>query len=97
MLIKYTNGKAVAITAPVTTSAYRTSCNIQLSVKGDVLQADLHSTSPAATGSGGVHSAVTLQARIMPGQYGGIGIEYHGGSPAMINQIGVVWKAGAVK
>jgi hypothetical protein len=97
MLMKYTNGKAVAITAPVTTSAYRTSCNILLSVKGDVLQADLHSTSPADPGTGEVRGAVTLQARIMPGQYGGIGIEYHGGSPAMINQIGVVWKAGAVK
>lgn len=91
LLMKYTNGQAEPVTEPVTTSAYRTPCNITISVTGSTLRATVRSGSPAALAEGAIQKEVELEAPIVPGGYGGIGIEYHGGSPAMINKLMANW------
>jgi len=92
MLMKYTDGKATAITEAVTTSAYRTPCTIVVKVKGDELSARVSSASAAAMQSGEIQKEFKIVTRINPGSAGGFGIEYHGGSAAMINKIAVEWK-----
>jgi hypothetical protein len=91
ILMKYTGGDAVPISDPVTTSAYRTPCTITISVTGTTLHASVQSASPGAVAQPGVQPAVSLKASITPNNFGGFGIEYHGGSPTMINNIVVKW------
>jgi hypothetical protein len=93
ILMKYTGGVAVPISDPVTTSAYRTPCTITISVTGTTLHASVQSASPGAVAQPGVQPAVSLKANITPNNFGGFGIEYHGGSPTMINNIVVEWAA----
>jgi hypothetical protein len=91
MLMKYTNGKALAVTSPITTNAYRTPCFIKLSTVGSMLRATVHTNSPEAATNGAVQKEVLLETSIIPGNYGGFGIEYHGGSPTMINKMIANW------
>lgn len=93
LLMKYENGVAVPLTEPVSTSAYRTPCNITVELKGTKLIASVSTTS---TNTGpdrpGIVKAVKLEATVATTAWGAFGIEYNGGSPAMINTLKAEWQ-----
>jgi hypothetical protein len=93
MLMKYENGVAIPLTEPVSTSAYRTPCNITVEMKGTKLIASVSTTS---TNTGpdrpGIVKAVKLEATAATTAWGAFGIEYNGGSPAMINTLKAEWQ-----
>lgn len=92
-LVHYANNKVTAISEAVTTSCYRTPCSITLEVNNKHLTAHAECLAdynrehypPEVT------DEVTISTVIEPGKAGGFGIEYNGGSTAMINEVNMVW------
>ncbi|MEI6946448.1 hypothetical protein V9K67_04540 [Paraflavisolibacter sp. H34] len=91
VLLRYENGKAMAIGEPVTTTAFRTPCTIKVSMKGDKLSAHVSTGAPASERPG-VAATVALEQTVEPTAFGGFGIEYNGGSPTLIKDLKVEWK-----
>ena len=92
LLMKYENGVAIPLTEPVSTSAYRTPCIITLELKGNKLLAELTTTSKNTDPDRpGIVKAVKLEVTVTTNQWGAFGIEYNGGSPAMINTLKAEW------
>lgn len=97
LLMKYENGKAVALGEPVSTSAFRTPCTIAVEVKGNKLMAHVSTTVPHQEPErAGVLKEVRLEGAVSPVSSGGFGIEYNGGSPTLIRDVKVEWKVGSV-
>jgi|WetSurMetagenome_2_1015567.scaffolds.fasta_scaffold00002_65 hypothetical protein len=94
MFVKYDNGKATEISKPVTTSCYRTPCNIIVKVIGNRLIA--HADTPAEyykiPNRPEVLTELNIETKIEPGSHGGFGIEYNGGATTMIKELKVEWK-----
>jgi len=94
MFVKYDSGKVTEISKPVSTSCYRPSCNITVEVKGNKLTA--HANTPSeyyiVPGRPEVLTEVNMETEIIPGNYGGFGIEYTGGASSMIREMKVEWK-----
>lgn len=92
VFVKYENGKTTEISGHVSTSCYRPSCQIEVGVKGNTLKAHAF-----VLGTGVIHvcpdivSEVQMETQIETNGFGGFGIEYHGGSPSMINEMSVEW------
>ena len=93
MLMRYENGVATALSEPVSTTAFRTPCTIVVEAKGNRLLAQV---STAASDAGpdrpGVLKAVKLEGAVLPGKFGGFGIEYNGGSPTLIRDLKAEWQ-----
>ncbi len=94
MLIKYDNGDVVEISKAVTSSSYITPCTITIEMKGEKLLA--HMSSPAIsqpqTKRPGVVGEVQLEKEVTSNSFGGFGIQYNGGTSAMINKLKTTWE-----
>ena len=97
MLMKYENGKTEAITAPVSSTCYRTDCTITLKAKGGKLTAHAETTTllPAPVTDPNLKLFVDLEADITPNTFGGTGIQHTGScgeSTTMLHYLKVDWK-----
>ena len=96
ILMKYENGQAIPITAPVSSACYRTGCTISLSVKGNKLIAHAETTTKLpVSDKPELVAVVDLQADILPGSFGGVGIQHTGSvgaSATMLHWLNVNWK-----
>ena len=91
ILMKYENGKAVALGEPVSTTAFRTPCTITVEVKDGKLLAQVSTTAPVPE-KAGVLKEVKLEETVPPASSNGFGIEYNGGSPTLIRDLRAEWK-----
>ncbi|MFA9390010.1 MAG: hypothetical protein ACERKD_09390 [Prolixibacteraceae bacterium] len=92
--VKYDKGTATQIDEAHTFGGYRSPCHIQLSVKGNKLIANVSTSSdytPDPTSPEILHE-VDIQTNIESNTFGGFGIQYNGGSSAMINELEVHWE-----
>lgn len=93
LLVKYEDGKAIPISEPVSTSAFRTFCTFTVEATGSKLTAHVTSSAPdELPARAEVLKEVTLESTIAPNAFGGIGIEYNGGSPTLIKTLKVEWR-----
>lgn len=97
LLMKYENGKAEAISAPVSSTCYRTDCTITLKTQGRKLTAHAETTTPLSTPitDKNLKSSVDLEADITPNTFGGTGIQHTGScgeSTTMLHRMKVEWK-----
>lgn len=95
VLMKYQDGQTEAISEPVSSTCFRTGCQIDLSVRGNVFQAAVATSTPLSEHPDGLPGKVRLSARIEPNAFGGTGIQHTGtvGSSAiMLHQLDVEWK-----
>lgn len=95
-LMKYENGIARQITQPVSSTCYRTSCTITLSVTGDILTAHASTTAELLdTNNSLLAPEVFLNAEILPNDFGGTGVQHTGSTGAsatMLKSMGISWK-----
>lgn len=77
MLMRYENGKATAMTKPVSATCYRTECTIKLEAKGRDLTANVETTAKPQPGSK-LPNSVLLTATMEPSTYGGSGVQHTG-------------------
>lgn len=94
MFMKYDKGTVTEISKPVTTSCYRTPCNITIEVNGNIIKA--HADTPAdyykISGRPEVLPEVNIETVIEPSRDGGFGIEFNGGASSMIRELRAEWK-----
>ena len=76
-LMRYDNGTATPISAPVSATCYRTECTIRMEAKGRRLAAEVTTTAAAQTGTG-LPNSVRIEADIEPNAYGGTGVQHTG-------------------
>ncbi|MDO3695205.1 hypothetical protein QVZ41_10145 [Wenyingzhuangia sp. chi5] len=85
--VKYHQNKTTAISEPVSTSCFRSPCEITLSLKGYTLSAS--ATTKASYNEDNYPNEVipkaAIQTTIEPFHFTSFGIEYHGGSTTMID------------
>jgi hypothetical protein len=91
ILMKYDGGEAIAISEPLSTTAFRTPCTITVEVKGIKLLASA-STTQKIENRPGLVKEVKFEKNIATNAFGGFGVVYNGGSPTMINRLKVEWK-----
>lgn len=94
MFVRYDNGNVTEIGDPVTTSCYRTPCNITVEVRGNTIKAhaDTKKEYYRIPGRPEVLPEVNIETTINPGPAGGFGIEFNGGASTMINEMRAEWK-----
>ncbi|MCB0638247.1 MAG: hypothetical protein KDC54_16575 [Lewinella sp.] len=94
LFVRYENGVSTAISEPVSTSCYRTLCHIVLEVKGNRLLARVSSTAelPDMADQPEVVPEVALDIPVSGNAFGGFGIEYWGGAPAVFERMVVRWE-----
>ncbi len=90
--VQYENGVAKQISDAISTSVFRTVCTIVINATGDILSAKLTTTASPANGTQGVQPTVDIKTAIQPNNFGGIGIEFRGGSPVVFSDLKVEWK-----
>ena len=92
--VQYDNGQVKQISEAVSTTVFRSVCTIQISVSNNILSAKLSTTAGphAADGVSGVRSTVDINTNITPNNFGGLGIEFRGGSPVVFSGLKVEWK-----
>lgn len=76
-LMRYDNGRATPISAPISATCYRTECTIKMEAKGRRLTADVTTTAAAQAGTE-LPNSVRLEADIEPNAYGGSGVQHTG-------------------
>jgi len=91
-LVKYEHNNVTAITQAITTSCFRSPCQIILEVEGNQLNAQVKSLSdyPKTEYPTEVVAEVAFHTTIVPLPYPSFGIEYNGGSPTMIKSLTAV-------
>lgn len=92
--VRYDHGEVKPISEAVTTTVFRTMCTIQVAAKGNELSATLRTNAGAhsADGKPGILSSVNIKTNIEPNNFGGLGIEFRGGSPVLFSELKVGWK-----
>lgn len=94
IFMKYENDKFSEISEPLSTSCFRTPCNIRLEIKGNKIIA--HATTTAeyykASYPPEVFPEVNMEMEIKPTQFGGFGILYNGGARTMFKELKVEWE-----
>lgn len=76
MLMAYHNGEATPLTAPVSSTCYRTNCTLRIALRGNRLTASASTTTPQPESS--LAREVYLQARVKSNSHGGILIQHTG-------------------
>lgn len=76
VLMVYQNGVAQPITAPVSSTCYRTNCTLRIALVGNQLTASASTTSPQPDGP--LAREVKLQAQVAPTTFGGIMVQHTG-------------------
>lgn len=97
ILMKYENGVTTEISDPVSSTCYRSHCNITLSIKGNKLTAHAETTaeSPAVNKDPNLKTAADLEATVIPNNFGGVGIQHTGSTGAsatMLHAMNIDWK-----
>lgn len=97
VLMKYENGKATPISAPVSSTCYRTDCTITLKTENGKLMAHAETTTPlpAPVTDPNLKLSVDLEADIVSNTWGGTGIQHTGScgeSTTMLHYLKVDWK-----
>ena len=94
VFVRYRNGEASEIGEPVSTSCYRTNCTIRFSMAAGKLYA--RASTDADYGASAYPPAVLpdvdMEASAADNSFGGFGILYNGGAPAVIRDLAVEWK-----
>jgi hypothetical protein len=92
--VQYDHGEVKPISDAVTTTAFRTVCTITIAANNSMLLAKLSTTAGphSADATPGIQSRVNIQASIAPNNFGGMGIEFRGGSPVVFSGLKVNWK-----
>jgi hypothetical protein len=90
--VQYENGIAKQISEAVSTSVFRTVCTIAINASGNILSAKLITTAGPGSGAQGIQPIVDIKTTIQPNNFGGIGIEFRGGSPVVFSDLKVEWK-----
>jgi len=93
-LVRYDNGKTVALTAPVSAICYRTGCLISVSYAEGKLKAEV-STSAVMPTDSPLARNVSLEAAVSPNSFGGIAIQHTGTcgeSTTMLHQLSAEWR-----
>src|SRR5690554_3793242 len=83
LIVQYEMGEVKEVSAPVSTSAFRTPCLITLELRGKRLIAKV-GTRAEARASSEVMQEVNIAIDINPVSAGGFGLRYAGGSPTLI-------------
>ncbi len=95
-LMKYEQGKAIPITAPVSAICFRTGCQIRIDATGNTLTAKVTNNKDLPEiHQEGLVKEVNLTATITPNVYGGIGILHTGSTGAsatVLRTLAVEWK-----
>ena len=94
LFVKYDEGKVTEISKAVTTSCFRTPCNITVEVRGSKLiaHADTQAEYYRIPGRPEVLPEVNIETEIAQVKSGGFGIEYNGGASTMIKVLKAEWK-----
>ena len=96
ILMKYENGIASPVSEPVSSTCYRTDCTIELKVEGNKLIAHAETkTEVSGPVSPELKKTVELQADIVPGPFGGTGVQHTGSTGAnatMLHWLQIDWK-----
>jgi len=94
LFVKYDNGTVTEISKPLSTSCYRTTCNIMVEVKGNkiIARADTPAEYYKVPDRPEVLTEVYMDMEIVQDKSGGFGIEYAGGASSMIKEIKVEWE-----
>ena len=96
ILMKYENGIASPVSEPVSSTCYRTDCTIELKVEGNKLIAHAETkTEVPGPVSPELKKTVRLQADIVPGPFGGTGVQHTGSTGAnatMLHWLQIDWK-----
>lgn len=92
--VQYDHGKVKAISEAVSTTVFRTVCTITIVANKDKLSAKLSTTAGphSADDTPGIQSTVNIQTSITSNNFGGVGIEFRGGSPVVFSELRVEWK-----
>ena len=95
-LVRYDHGVVTPLTAPVSSSCYRTNCFITLRAEGGVLTAHAETTtSHPRHADDNVVPVVDLSATIDTNPWGGYGIQHTGSAPGesitMLHKLSVEW------
>lgn len=92
--VKYEKGKVSRISEPVTTSCYRTPCEINIEVSGNILSAEAKTSAEyyVVPNRSNVLKEINIDTQIDSGAFGGFGIMYYGGASAVIEYIKAEWK-----
>lgn len=95
-LVEYRDGKVTPLGKGQATSAFRTSCNINISFRKGLLEATAITTAPARIDeTGEVLPQVVLQAKVPDNNLGGVGIQHTGtlgASATLIQYFEAIWK-----
>jgi hypothetical protein len=94
IIVKYQNGKVTNISEPVSTTTYKSICKISIEVTANKILAQATTTAPSDPEShpANVMPSLKLETTITPNEFGGLGIQYNGGSPTLIKEMRVEWK-----
>jgi len=91
--VQYENGIAKQISEAVSTSVFRTVCTITIASTGNVLSAQLTTNAATPAGSNAdIKPTVNIKSTVAPNNFGGIGIEFRGGSPVVFSHLKSEWK-----
>lgn len=97
LFVKYDNGTITPISAPVTSSCFRTPCHITLETTGKKLHATARTEASyyILPGRPEVKSSVDMETEIEPNDFGGFGIQHTGtvdGGATQLNHLHIEWK-----
>ncbi len=95
-LVAYDGGEVRALTAPVSALCYRTGCVIDLQMAGNILTADVTTTSPMPSSNDtALQREVHLSAEVAENKFGGIHIQHTGScgeSVTMLHELTAIWE-----
>jgi hypothetical protein len=92
--VRYENDSVTAISKPVSTSCFKSPCNIEIEVKGNILRAHAATTSmdPEIPEKPGVAKEINIETTIESNIFGSFGIQFNGGAPSVIEEIIAEWQ-----
>ena len=94
LLVEYDHGTVRPLTAPVSSTCYRTGCTITLAVKDNQLTAHV-TTAASAVSDSALPNEVSLISPIKPNAFGGIAIQHTGScgeSTTMLHHLHAEWQ-----
>jgi hypothetical protein len=94
LLVRYDNGTITPLTAPVSSTCYRTGCTISIDFIGNQLTAHVETKTPQPTDSSLPH-VVDLHADVVPNHFGGFHLQHTGScgeSTTMLHRLQVRWQ-----
>ncbi len=97
VLLRYIQGEAAPLCAPMSATCFRTPCHITLEVTGDKLHATAHTDSNyhAPENKGELKDSVDISVPIESNEYGGFGLQHTGtvhGGATLIRHLIAEWK-----